>query len=268
LVLSPLENLTFTIDFWSIEKEQTIGLFGEENHTTLDLIRHLDSCGSGNPAVIRDVADDPDVIALYDAAGLCAAAAGQVLQVNDRYENLSDRTIEGYDIGVYYDFETRFGDFAFKYNGSFLDTFEQDAGGDAALLLAAQADGTLPLSIPVDGFADLVGRDGNQDEKHSVSLRWRNGPFGASVNGNRLGDFFQSSLTLSDGTRYVIPSMTTWNATFDYRVDIADVDTRFRFGVRNFTDERAPLADRFFGYFADAHRDLGRSFFLDVKMHF
>jgi len=36
--------------------------------------------------------------------------------------------------------------------------------------------------------------------------------------------------------------------------------------VNNFTDERAPLADRFFGYFADSHRDLGRYYYVDLRL--
>ena len=38
IVVDPIENLTVTLDFWEIEKENTIGLFGEENHTALDLL--------------------------------------------------------------------------------------------------------------------------------------------------------------------------------------------------------------------------------------
>jgi outer membrane receptor protein involved in Fe transport len=92
--------------------------------------------------------------------------------------------------------------------------------------------------------------------------------FGASLSGNYIGDFYQSSLTLDDGTLYEIPSMTTYNATFDYTFDVNDVDTRVRLGVRNLTNERAPLADRSFGFFADAHRDFGRSYYLDVRAKF
>jgi hypothetical protein len=135
-------------------------------------------------------------------------------------------------------------------------------------LIAAQKAGVLPLDIPVDGFADLVGRDGNQDEKHRAKLSWRMSEFGASLSAYKIGDFYQSSLTLADGTRYVIPSMTTYDATFDYRTDVMGTKTRFRLGVKNFTDERAPLADRYFGYFSDAHTDYGRYMYLDVRASF
>ncbi|MFC3093276.1 TonB-dependent receptor [Alteromonas sediminis] len=269
LVFTPTENLTVTLDFWSIDKENTIGLFGEENHTLLDLIRRLESGGScnTNPAVSRDpVEAGSDEEAIYLAAGLCPA--GDIKFIDDRYANLDRRIVEGHDLGVYYDFETAFGDFNFKFNASWLDKFEQEAGGDAAILVEAAESGLLPESYPIDGFADLIGRDGNQEKRYSFKLNWRQGDWGASFSSNYIGDFYQSSLTLDDGTRYIIPSMTTYDATVSYNFDVMETRTRVRFGVRNLTDERAPLADRFFGYFADAHRDYGRSYYLDVKAFF
>ena len=273
IVIEPLEGLTITADWWSIEKEDTIGLFGEENHTLLDLVLALEAgngnCAAftGNPAVSRDV-PDPNETAFYDAAGICPL--GPIQFIDDQYANLDTRTVSGYDIGVYYDVETSIGSFNFEYNGSFLDKFEQDPGGDAAVLLEAQQAGVLPANYPVAGFADLIRRDGNQEDRHRATVRWRGGDFGASVSGFRVGDFYQDSLTLADGTRWEIPAMTTYNATFTYWKDeiFEGADARFRLGVRNFTDERAPLADRFFGYFADAHRDLGVSYFLDLRLSF
>ena len=272
-VLTPLEGLTITADWWSIEKEDTIGLFGEENHTLLDLALARAAgngdCANfvGNPAVNRD-APDPNEVPFFDAAGICPL--GPIRFIDDRYANFDTRTVSGYDIGIYYNFDSAIGTFNIEYIGSFLDEFEQDAGGDAALLLAAQQSGDIPLNYPVAGFADLIRMDGNQEDRQRATVRWRGGDFGASVSGYRVGDFYQSSLTLADGTRWEIPAMTTYNATVTYWADglFGDVDARFRLGVRNFTDERAPLADRFFGYFADAHRDFGMSYYLDVRLDF
>ncbi len=271
IVLTPVENLTITVDYWSIEKENTIGLFGEENHTLLDLLLRLEagtaSCNGAtfNPAVQRADADD-DQAAIYLAAGICPA--GDIERINDQYANLDTRNLAGYDVGIYYDLETDIGDFTFSYNGSFIDEFDQEAGGDSARLVAAVESGLIPASFPVDGFADLIGRDGNQEQRHSARLSWSKNEFGASLSGNRIGSFYQSSLTLDDGTQYIIPSMTTYNATFDYTTEINEADIRFRLGIRNLTDERAPLADRFFGFFADAHRDFGRSYYVDVRARF
>jgi iron complex outermembrane receptor protein len=271
LVLTPADGLTITLDYWSIEKENTIGLFGEENHTLLDLLLRLENGNSNctgatfNPAVPRAAVGDDEAL-IYNAAGICPA--GDVSSINDQYANLDDRNLAGIDVGLYYDVDTELGDFKFSYNGSFIDKFEQKAGGQAALLVQAQANGIIPVNFPITGFADLIGRDGNQEQRHSMRVSWRKDHLGASLSGNRIGDFYQSRLTLGDGTLYVIPAMTTFNATFDYRFEMNEVNTRLRFGIRNLTDERAPLSDNSFGFFADAHRDYGRSYYVDFKSRF
>ncbi|MCE2437121.1 MAG: hypothetical protein J4F97_03820 [Pseudomonadales bacterium] len=61
--------------------------------------------------------------------------------------------------------------------------------------------------------------------------------------------------------------MRTWNLTLDYRLeDFIGRYTRLRLGIRNVTGERAPLADRYFGFFSDAHRDYGRYQYFDVRV--
>ncbi|QDP03058.1 TonB-dependent receptor [Thalassotalea sp. PS06] len=269
LAWTPTDSLSLTVDFWSIKKEDTIGLFGEENHTLLDLVYRLDAGTANcdmtfNGAVQRENADlDADELAVYQNAGICPA--GPIKFINDQYANLDDRTVEGFDVGIYYNIDTSVGTFDIKYNGSFLETYEQDAGGDAAILVEAQNSGAIPANYPVAGFADLINMDGNQDERHSAKFRWYTDSFGASLSAFKVGSFYQSSLTLEDGTRYEIPSMTTYNASFDYKFDVLGSNSQVRLGVKNLTDERAPLADRFFGYFADAHSDYGRSFYLELK---
>ena len=53
-------TLTVTLDFWAIEKEKTIGLFGEENHTALELLNLLEA----GTATVRRQADRAWVIQL------------------------------------------------------------------------------------------------------------------------------------------------------------------------------------------------------------
>jgi outer membrane receptor protein involved in Fe transport len=269
-VLNPLENLTLTLDFWTIKKKDTIGLFGEENHTVLDLLNRIEAgtancTGVGNPAVVRGEASE-DQAAIYLAAGICPA--GDIAYIDDNYANLDTRKVEGYDVGVFYDLDTGVGDWSFAFRGSFYTRYDQEPGPRATALLDAQADGTIPANYPVSGFADLLGQDGNQEEKMNASLRWRRNAWAATVSWYYLGDFYQSSLTLSDGTRYIIPSYSYWNASADYAFELGRTDGRVRLGVRNLTDERAPLADRYFGYFSDAHSDYGRSYYLDVMFAF
>jgi outer membrane receptor protein involved in Fe transport len=270
-ILTPTDSLTLTVDFWQIEKQDTIGLFGEENHSLLDLLLRLEAgtsdCANfqGNPAVSR-IAPDEDQAAIYLAAGICPG--GDIDFVADQYANLDTRKVEGFDIAAYYDLDTRYGLWSFTYQGSFYTRYDQDPGELAGRLLAAQDAGVLPANYPVDGLGDLIRRDGNQEEKMNARVRWRYNDWGAALSWFYLGDFYQDSLTLSDGTQWVIPSHDFFNASVDYRFDIGNVETLLRFGINNVTDERAPLADRFFGFFADAHRDYGRSYFLDARFDF
>ena len=270
-------NLTMTLDFWSIEKTDTIGLFGEENHTALDLLRLIQegngNCASvrGNPAVVRDDAStlSQEEIDAYNAAGICPV--GDVQRVDDTYANLDTRKINGHDFGIYYDKSTSIGDFSFTYLGAFLDEYEQVPTGPANELLDAIDEGVLPGGLTVSGFANLKRQDGNPGEKHTVRLNWRKGDYGASLSGMRIGDFVQTALTFDDGygPLYVIPSRTTYNASFDYSFDaFSDTQARVRFGIVNLTDDRAPLADVRYGYYSDVHTDMPRSYYVDLKLDF
>ena len=272
VVLFPDAPVTATVDRWSIVKDGTIGLLGEENHTVYDLLLRLQagssncSSVSGNPAVVRasEVADD--VSEVYLAAGLCPA--GDIHQIRDTYANLDTRNLQGLDFAIYTKtLEDWFGGrFNFKYQISILTHFKQEAGGVAGELVQASQNRVLPASIPVSGFADLVERDGNQKTKSYMYARWRMGGFGVSYSQSNLGSFYQNSLTLDDGTRYEIPSMATHNLTLDYSHDTSYGKLRYRLGVRNITNERAPLADRYFGFFADAHRDYGKIMYFDFRL--
>ena len=271
IVLTPLSNLTLTLDFWKIKKDDTIGLFGEENHTLLDLVFRVDNglanCDSfaGNPALGRLEAEE-GATPLFLEAGICPT--GEVDFVNDRYANLDTRTVKGYDFGVYYDISTGIGDWTFTWVGSIYTKYDQVGGSLADIIEEAQSSGMIPSNYPIDGLGDLIRKDGNQEKKMNARVRWLKDGWGASLAWFYLGDFYQSALTLEDGTQWVVPSYTYWNGSVDYNFDIGRTNTRVRFGINNLTNERAPLADRWYGFFSDAHRDYGRSYYLDVKFMF
>jgi outer membrane receptor protein involved in Fe transport len=271
-VIEPIDDLALSVDYWEIEKKNTIGLLGEENHTLVDLLARIangtNNCGAftGNSAVVRSSTSFNIDQANYLRAGICPA--GDVNFIDDRYTNLDTRTAAGVDVALDYTLRTDIGRFTVRYAASFLTELEQSAGGAAGDLVAAQADGTLPGNYPVDGFANLIGMDGSPRNRHNLTLSWRKGDWSASVSGFRIGSVYDSGVTLADGTRWVLPAMTTGNATVDYRFDISGVESRVRVGVNNFTDERAPLADDYFGYMSDVHSDYGRHYYLDLRFSF
>ena len=99
-----------------------------------------------------------------------------------------------------------------------------------------------------------------------MKLNYRYGDWGAQISTLRKGKFYQSSETRSDGTRFMIPGMRTTNVSVYYNFDIGVYDARIKLAVKNIDDERAPLADRFYGFFADAHQDYGRNYYLDFRL--
>jgi outer membrane receptor protein involved in Fe transport len=272
-VVTPTEGLMFTFDYWTIEKEDTIGLFGEENHILYDLVLRLQAgtanCSNpdslGNPDVVRTAFDpeDTELIDAYLSAGLCPV--GEVDYVSDRYANLDTRTLEGFDVGIYYDFETSLGEFSLRYNGTFYEKFEQSASSALTTAIEEAIAEDPTIIYPLEGVGDLLGIDGNQEERHSASAIWRKNDWRASTTAYRISEFDE---VLSNGDLWHIPSMTTYNATIDYTFDIAEVESRVRLGVNNLTDERAPIADESFGFFKDAHRDWGRYYYVDLRLRF
>jgi len=244
-------------------------LFGRENQTVNDMLLRFDNgtnnCDtfSGDPLVVREAPDEGDAAA-FAAAGVCPF--GEIKYIRNDYTNMALRTVEGTDVGIYYNFENSLGEFDVRYIGTFLDEFEQKASGDFAALQAKKDSGEIPDSIPIKGFGDLLGLDGIYDNKHTLRLSWDKGPFGLSFVALKKGSFEQTSLGIKEGIAYVVPSMTTMNLTMSYDFDLMGSDARVRFSVRNLEDERAPTADRYYGYYADAHQDYGRNYYLDFRV--
>ena len=266
-----VDGLMLTYDSWEIEKENTIVLLGRSNQVVNDLINLINygpnNCDAyNNPNVTRDntFSYDADELAAFANAGICPV--GEALIVRDPYANAATRTISGEDIGLYYDLDTDLGSFKLSINYSETDEFTQEPTAEYAKLVAAQQSGQIPFNITLSGFGDLAGLDGNYVKKTSMKLNYRYGDWGAQISSLKKGDFYQNSETRSDGTRYVIPSMRTVNASVYYNFDIGDNEARIKLAVKNIDDERAPLADRFYGFFADAHQDYGRNYYLDFRL--
>ena len=270
LVLTPIDNLIITIDAWTLEKDKTIGLFGRENQTVNDMLLRFangtNNCDTfvGDPLVVREAPDEGDA-AGFAAAGVCPF--GDIKYIKNDYTNMALRTVEGTDVLVSYGIETDAGDFDLRYNGTFLDKFEQKASGQFAELQAKKDSGEIPDSIPLKGFGDLLEKDGVYDNKHSLRLSYDKGPYRVSLTGLKKGSFVQTSLGIKDGIPYLVPSMTTMDLTMSYRFGLRGNDARIRFAIKNLEDERAPTADRYYGYYADAHQDYGRNYYLDFQMN-
>ena len=268
-VLQPIDGLTLTADFWKIEKEDTIGLMGASNQTALDLL-YLRQAGdedcdnvARNMVVVRgDVEDlDMDERAVYVAKGICPQAP--VIRVEDQYLNLDTRTVKGHDLGLNWLWDSRWGEFDFRYATSRVSEFSQLPSGAAGVLLDAQASGDLPDTVPVRGFADLLGEEGNLKRKDSMSLSWRYDNYLVDLTGLYYGEFDQ---VLRNNDRFPIDSMTVLNSRITWLFKGSGNPDFVRLGVRNLEDTRAPFAARPYGFYNNVHGDMGRYYYLEVRL--
>lgn len=271
VVLEPINNLIITMDKWSIETEDTVGIFGMANAILLDTLIRAEGGASeciGNPNVIRNSTPAELQGGAAWPSNLCPA--GLVEQVLDFYVNADTRLIEGFDTSVMYSIDTDYGDFGFKFMNVHFDTKNQEAGGDSLRLSnAGQQDGLLAGLAPVRGVDDLLGLDGSIEDKYTLKMSWRKGPYEVLVSGTQWGEFYESAHTETiDGVRemWLVDKMTMINLTLGYKFDN---DLRVRLQVKNLEDERAPLADETYGNFwGDLHTDFGRNYNIEFYKKF
>ena len=300
-VFEPIDNLTITADRWSIEKENTIGLFGRSNQSAYDLllrkrlgiggatsVEEMETWCKANvnstdsiitdkyivegSSVLRDKywgsSDDTAAHnAVFFEAGICPSGEQDIIR--DEYLNLATRTVEGTDIAIYYDLDTSIGDFKITFASSITDKFEQEPVERFNIISEAVASGELPAYLTLDGYGDLLGtNDSGTDQKDSLRINYRNGDWGGSLSALRLGELYDNGVKLDDGTMWKIDAMTTVNISAYKKFELAGNDARVKFVIKNVGDERAPLADGYLGFFSDIHRDLGRNYYLDLRVNF
>ena len=270
-----IPGLTLTADYWEVEQEGIVGIFGNFNALLLDFV--LRTQGSFNPNVIRE---DPDAgqLDLYDGTGILPA--GDVVQVLNPYRNLAGRTSKGWDFGVYYEFDTGIGDFDLQLNAARLKSFQQEAGPDALPLfdeLPAILAGIPELTeadrvtLRPEGFGELLEIDGRPKWRWTGALNWESGPVGASLFARYVGKVFDPSGVQDDTAElFEVDDWFTLSAAISYTVDnnTALDGTRLRFGVNNIFNEDPPLADESYGFYGSLHSARGRQFSIDLRKEF
>ncbi|HOY77494.1 MAG TPA: TonB-dependent receptor [Hyphomonadaceae bacterium] len=259
-----LGKVSFTADWWRIEQDNVVGIFGDGNQILLDYVMRLN--GSSNPAVVRAAPDADDTAAF---AGTQLAPAGDILFVDDNYLNLDSRTVQGWDFGLYYDLDgTAFGDFSFRFNAALLDKFYQGVSANGIVINQAAASGVIPSQLSVSGQGDLVRDYGRPEWRFTSSLTWRNEAWGAGWFTSYVGDVFDDFNLLSNQP-WIIEDYQTHNLYVQYELGHdTDKPLRLRVGARNITNEAPPLAATNFGYLGDLHSAQGRFMYVNVRKTF
>lgn len=268
-VLEMTPDVIFTADYWRIEQDGLVGLFSDQNEISLDYLLRLQ--GGSNPNVIRDT-PDAATAAIFTSAGLDPSGAGEILSVNQQFDNLDVRVSEGFDFGGQVNFDTdNWGDFKIKVNVAHISKFFQTPSAQGTALLEAQAAGTINPLVDVVGVSDLIKRNGNPSMRYTGSVRWRKGQWGAGAFYKYVGDVIDTSTTNSAGDQLPVGAFKTLNLYADYRFDglLGGDSTRVRFGVRNVGDKKPPIADEFArGYFVSLHSNRGRYWYGSIRHNF
>jgi iron complex outermembrane receptor protein len=260
-----LDGFRFGVDWWNIQTESAVGILNNDDMMDLDAL--LRSQGSFNPAVERAAVTPADQ-ALFDAWNADPAnvndqrvAVGAATNIITQYENLDPREIEGWDAMIEYTTpETGAGQFRIRGDMTKLTKFEQQG-------LAT---------------SDLLRRNGNPEDRYTVSLNWAFRDFSANASMRYTGDVYDSSLNQSassgaPGT--VIGSTVYWDVdswtvyNLAMRYDFSSRDDALgglvvSAGVRNLTDEDPPFADESFGYFTGLHNSYGRVVWAQIGYDF
>ena len=103
---------------------------------------------------------------------------------------MNDRSVEGTDLGVYYDMDTAIGKFSFKHQVSMLTKREQQYGETLSTLDNAMQSGFLPLTA-IDGFGDILAVNGSPKRKSYTSLRFRRGDWALGINQNARSTVYE-----------------------------------------------------------------------------
>lgn len=260
-----LGSFTLTVDYWQIEQEGIVGLFGEGNALILDYLLRVQ--GSSNPNVIR-LAPTADDIAAVAGTGL--APVGQVSYVNDKYVNLLPQDVHGLDIGLIWRLQgTRIGDFNLSLNATQLRKFYRDPSPDIAALLAARDAGTINAGTAITGGGDLVRQNGKPEWRWSAALTWRYEQFTVGAFTQYIDDVEDTNLLDANGDAWVIDSQITGNLYGQYEFTQGwAADTRLRIGARNITNEKPPLSSTTYAYLASLYQPYPRYFYASIQKSF
>ena len=274
VVFQPTESLTFTVDYWNVRIDGTVGTIPRNDQIAIDEFLRR-TAGTFNPNVLRE---DPnqeqiDAVDAYNTAnGTSIEAFGDILFVSETFLNLQERRTSGFDFyGSYRSPETRFGRFDVAVNAALLTDYEQDPFTEILPLLD---DPIAEDNLDAASFGDLRQVEQRPKWRGSANANWRYENFAVGLNARYVGRVFDPDVTapLDDGSEidFEVERWYRLDMYADYTIEADNLlnETRLRFGIRNLTDNEPPLFDNSAGFSAELHTVTPRFFYFDVRKRF
>ena len=247
-------KLTLTTDFWSIREKNVIGILGGANQIAYDYYLRLN--GSSNPNVVRD-------------APVGSAVVGNIAYINDTYQNLQPRMVQGVDFSVDYDLDdTAWGDFSVGVNVAKLLKFDQSPSPIEALLIQAISAGQLP-GLSVASAGNQIKMDGFPEFRGTASFSWRKDGWGAGAFVQYVGEVYDTTPAQVNGQYFPVKDWTTVSLYGQYALSDGMFDgSTIRIGARNVFDKDPPVTSSNFGYMGSVHNATGRYWYLNLSKRF
>jgi iron complex outermembrane receptor protein len=226
-VLEPVRNLTVSVDYWRIEMKDMIANLPEQVYFL-------------NPTKYASL--------------FVRNADGSLAFINNTVMNLGGQRTAGFDVTADYALpKTGFGDFGVRLDGTYLTQFDNqlEKGGEwipNVGRFGAASNGTTS-SLPIITFR----------WKHTLQLRWANGPWSAQLTQNYNTGYHDQNLVAEQYWRD-IDSYTAWNFSGTYR---GFKHLTLVAGVTNLTDARPPVTNHngySFSYLSSAASPIGRAY--------
>jgi outer membrane receptor protein involved in Fe transport len=297
-----VDGLRFSVDYWKIEQENLIASPIAEEIRSNDAAMLLAATqaalargvplaaidlGSGNPEayagdpnIARSATITPEDRALFAAYNASRPQSQWVAPVGileityTPYSNLATASIEGYDFNLTYSSpQFSWGRFGVTTDATYLKEYERQAGANA----------------PVE---TRLGKNGATKWRGSLNVYWsKDDIWSGGVSAYYIGDYADTSASINAATYeslgrpgYVFPidgvyywkvdQTVTFNAfgayTFAPEGDSWLSDVNLRVGVKNFTNEDAPLTTDVAGYDSSVYNSVaaGRIWTLRLTKNF
>ena len=239
-----VEGLTVSVDYFDIEIEDAVGLFGGNTDNILNVcLTDTEFGGAGSP-FCNAVNRRPD---------------GTIDFVSNQAANVASITLNGIDIAAQYGFDAgEIGDFGFNYLGTVtLESESQAFDGDTVFDCAGL-------------FGNNCGEP-NPEYRHRLSGTWSKSDFTTQIVWQLLGSVDDGGILDDPVTTQVVDSIGTTHY-FDVSVSKSfGENLTLTLGSNNVLDEDPPVIgdnDEQANTFPSTYDPFGRAFFANARVNF
>jgi iron complex outermembrane recepter protein len=232
IVFQPMPSLSTSIDYWRIEKKNTI--VSPEGQIFADPVANA-----------NDITRGPEVI---------PGIPGPILEIDGRLRNAGALETSGIDLSLEYRGPAMdIGRFSTFFNGTYVIDFEKQEfeGGES-----------------LNGLGRFAGDQVVQRWRHSLGATYDYGPASVTLIQTYLRGYTDQN-PLADGSLRRVDSYQLWDLTGSYQVNKA---FKLRAGIKNLFDEEPPVSNQVYSFLAGYDPNYtdprGRFFFLSGQYSF